>query len=187
MDELQDLLVADMSKPLRKGQWGIDELFRAVERQLRGKAQDAGVELDLHRPENEHALPLDIEQMGRVFSNLFANSLDAIEKRRLSDDAFGGGRIRLCAHVEGDRVRLRWQDDGCGIAEKDRGNIFNAFFTTKGADMGSGLGLYIVKTIVEGHGGQVAVESEPGRGARFEITLPILKDEGRADAGRPDL
>jgi PAS domain S-box-containing protein len=184
MDELQDLMVADKSRPLRKAPWGVNDLFRTVEGQLRRKAQDGGVELHLHHPENDCALLVDVEQLGRVFSNLFTNSLDAIEKRRQSDGAFRDGRIDLSACINGERARLLWQDDGCGIAEKDRGDIFNAFFTTKGADRGSGLGLHIVKTIVEGHGGQVTVESEPGLGTRFEMTLPILKDEGRAGENR---
>ena len=64
-------------------------------------------------------------------------------------------------------------DSGCGIPDAIRERIFDAFFTTKPAGEGTGLGLDIVRKIVEKHGGRIAVDSEVGRGTTFTVALPI--------------
>ena len=63
-------------------------------------------------------------------------------------------------------------DSGCGIPEEIRGKIFDVFFTTKPAGVGSGLGLDIVKKIIEKHHGRIAVQSEVGVGTTFTVILP---------------
>ena len=70
------------------------------------------------------------------------------------------------------RVRVTVEDNGCGIATAHLDKVFVPFFTTKGDRDGTGLGLAIVKSILDGQGGGIRVESEPGRGARFELDLP---------------
>jgi len=77
----------------------------------------------------------------------------------------------------GDWVRLSVQDNGEGIPEELQGRIFDAFFSTK--ERGTGLGLAMVRQIVEGFGGHVEVSSRPGAGARFDVWLP------REGAGAP--
>ena len=64
-------------------------------------------------------------------------------------------------------------DNGCGISEDDLANIFDPFFTTKDIGKGTGLGLHVVKTAVEMHGGEILVSSTDGCGAIFKIMLPI--------------
>jgi signal transduction histidine kinase len=74
-------------------------------------------------------------------------------------------------------------DDGAGIPEDVAPSIFRAFFTTKDGKGGSGLGLHIVKSIVSGPlGGQISVQSEPGKGSRFILTLPNKAPAETADA-----
>ena len=70
-------------------------------------------------------------------------------------------------------MRVVVADTGHGIATAHLTMVFAPFFTTKGAGRGTGLGLSIVKNIVEGHNGEIHVESEPSRGTRFIIHLPI--------------
>ena len=70
---------------------------------------------------------------------------------------------------------LEVRDTGCGIPAEHLTHIFDAFFTTKGAEQGSGLGLSIVKGIVEQHQGEIQVKSTPGRGTLIRILLPLLK------------
>ena len=71
------------------------------------------------------------------------------------------------------RVRVVVEDNGSGIALEHLSQVFVPFFTTKGDRHGTGLGLSIVKSILEAHEGGISVESEPGRGARFVLELPV--------------
>jgi signal transduction histidine kinase len=72
------------------------------------------------------------------------------------------------------------QDDGCGIAKDNLSRIFDPFFTTKPVGKGTGLGLSLSYGIVQKHGGRIDVDSEPGRGTRFRVTLPVQRS---GDAG----
>ena len=69
-------------------------------------------------------------------------------------------------------VALDLIDTGCGMDEETRAKVFEAFFSTKRG--GSGLGLPTTRRIIEGHGGQISLQSEPGRGTQVTITLPVL-------------
>jgi len=102
------------------------------------------------------------EKILQVALNLLRNALQATRE---------GGTIRVGVHREGDRARLEVADDGVGIAPEHLARIWEPFFTTKG-DTGTGLGLGIVKRIVEEHGGTIGVESAPGRGSTFTVELP---------------
>jgi signal transduction histidine kinase len=83
------------------------------------------------------------------------------------------GLVRISAQRQGDQVEIRYTDDGGGIPPEYRSKIYDPFFTTRMGQGGSGLGLYIVQTMVTGVlGGQIAVDSRPGHGVTFHITLP---------------
>lgn len=97
--------------------------------------------------------------------NLAINARDAMP---------GGGAIQVALAVEENEAVLRVHDSGTGIPASVRAKLFTPFFTTKGAQ-GSGLGLNVVKTVVEEHHGQIAVESEPERGTTFSLRLPLLQ------------
>jgi signal transduction histidine kinase len=84
---------------------------------------------------------------------------------------------------EGERVVVEVVDDGAGIAPEDRDRIFLPFFTTKPA--GTGLGMSIVKKIVDLHGGDIAIESAPGRGTRVRISLPAAAGAQPVGGGTP--
>lgn len=119
-------------------------------------------------------------QLLRVVTNLVANSLDAtsgggevvVETARVSVEQPTGHYNRI---EPGEYARLVVKDSGDGIAPEILGQIFDAFFTTKRADLerGSGLGLTVVQAVVEDHHGTIDVESEPGQGATFSVYLPI--------------
>jgi two-component system, NtrC family, sensor histidine kinase HydH len=82
-----------------------------------------------------------------------------------------GGELILTTRREGGTVVLDLTDTGVGMTEEVRSRIFDAFFSTRPA--GSGLGLPTTRKIVEGHGGTIHVQSEPGKGSRFTIRLPL--------------
>jgi signal transduction histidine kinase len=71
-----------------------------------------------------------------------------------------------------DAVHVAVTDSGPGIADADLPRVFDRFFTTRGAALGTGLGLALVKAVVVAHGGEVRAESPPGRGAAFHVVLP---------------
>ncbi len=91
-----------------------------------------------------------------------------------------GGRIEVSAEERDDDVRIAVTDHGVGIAPDDLPHVFDAFYTQPGAagERGSGLGLAVSRRIVEAHGGGITVESTPGQGSCFAITLPALGDDG---------
>ena len=81
-----------------------------------------------------------------------------------------GGAIAIKVEEEKDNYRIEIQDSGCGISQENVKKIFNPFFTTK--EKGSGLGLSIVRKIIEGHRGTIIIESNEGEGTNVKIQLP---------------
>ncbi len=128
-------------------------------------AQDAGVRIEETLGEPVLPVLVDSERVGLVFDNLIGNAI------RHSPN---GGRIDVRAVPDGQRVRFEVQDQGPGIAPEYRQRIFEKFFRVPGTKgEGVGLGLYISREIVLAHGGDMGVESEPGRGSRFWFTLRV--------------
>ena len=106
-----------------------------------------------------------------AIANMILNALDAMPS---------GGPLRLSTSVHGDSCKLVVTDDGIGMTPEQTANVFSPFYTTKGSE-GTGLGLAVVHGIVTRHNGNVAVESTPGQGSRFTISLPYA----RCDADTP--
>jgi len=112
------------------------------------------------------------DELGQVLLNLVVNAVDAIAEQREEGDALG--RIRIRTRVLGRRGEILVEDSGCGIPPELQQKIFEPFFTTKEVGRGSGQGLAIAYHIVtDKHGGELRVESEPGRGSRFIVCLPL--------------
>ena len=112
-------------------------------------------------------------KLQQVFTNLLLNARDAIP------DA---GRITIRTRAEEDSVRVEIDDDGVGIAPENVARIYDPFFTTKGVGRGTGLGLAVSYGIVQEHSGRINVESAPGRGTTFRITLPSVHARPRLQA-----
>jgi signal transduction histidine kinase len=107
------------------------------------------------------------QELQQVFLNLVLNAVQAIE---------GEGTIRVSTGRDGGGVFVDVEDDGTGIPPELIERIFDPFFTTKPVGKGSGLGLGIAHEIVRRHGGEISVFSEPGRGSRFRVRLPLDAD-----------
>jgi signal transduction histidine kinase len=105
-------------------------------------------------------------ELNQVWSNLLDNALDAAPEE---------GRVTVTATRHGSNVAVSVADDGPGIPDELRARIFDPFFTTKPVGSGTGLGLDIVRRIVDSHGGDLVVDSRPGRTV-FTVTLPISRD-----------
>ena len=104
----------------------------------------------------------DAELLEHAFYNLLINAAQASPP---------GGAVTLKTRIGGAKAEVSVIDRGCGIEPAQRDNIFNPFFTTK--PQGVGLGLAIVSKIVDEHGGNITVESEPGKGSVFRVVLPM--------------
>jgi PAS domain S-box-containing protein len=116
----------------------------------------------------------NVSELNQVFLNLIVNAAQAV---RESGKDTATGRIRITTRRVSDHVQVRIADNGCGIPKENLEKIFDPFFTTKEVGLGTGQGLAIARSIVvEKHGGEIHVESEPGVGTCFVLSLPI---EGR--------
>ncbi len=158
---LQDLL------NVSRGKTGVPEMCRLREvasaacDSLAVAADAQGVTVGLSiAPEIE--LPLDRSRMERVFVNLIGNALEAMPD---------GGEIRISAVLDGGSAVIQVQDTGPGIAPEIKSQLFQPFVSA-GKRNGLGLGLALTRQTVIEHGGDMWVESEPGRGARFSMRLP---------------
>lgn len=132
---------------------------------------DSGIHFTSKIPETLPAINGDRIKLQEVFLNLLRNARDAV-----SSD----GTIRLEADCitapetagENDSLKITISDNGCGIPTEQLEEIFEAFVTHKKG--GTGLGLAIAKRTVEAHYGCISVESQPGKGSRFTVQLPVL-------------
>ncbi len=107
------------------------------------------------------------EQLEHVFVNLLTNARDAVA---------GRGTIRVETRSENGSVYLRVTDDGMGIEPERLEKVFEPFYTTKPAGQGTGLGLFIAAGITQKHGGELGVDSVPGRGTSVTLYLPAFSD-----------
>ena len=113
-------------------------------------------------------------KLQQVFTNLLLNARDALPD---------GGTIALRTRAdESDTVNVYVIDDGIGIAPENVARIYDPFFTTKGVGRGTGLGLAVTYGIVQEHSGHISVESAPGRGTTFRITVPTVQARARLQA-----
>ncbi len=113
-------------------------------------------------------------RINQVLMNVLANACDAIATH---------GGIWITTRCDGIELSIAIRDDGQGIPPDDLPRIFDPFFTTKPVGKGTGLGLAISRSIIDDHGGRIAVSTRPGHGTAFTITLPLVA--GRRWARRP--
>jgi CheY-like chemotaxis protein len=106
----------------------------------------------------------DAGQLKQVALNLIINALHAMEGQKVPV-------LTVQVRTDGPTAELVVADNGCGIEPANLSRIFDPFFTTKGPEQGTGLGLSVCYSVVRQHGGDIKVESEPGVGTRFTISL----------------
>jgi signal transduction histidine kinase len=174
--------VLDFAKPIRFqfGPANLNDLCRAsIEAAWAGEA-DLDVTLDLD--ESIPPIETDGERLRTALINILTNArqaVDAVAPRATGTDgavavhAPDGPGVVLTTRRRGDLVTVGIQDRGPGIAPEHVGHIFDPFFTTRRA--GTGLGLPIVKNIIEGLGGSISVTSRPGSGTNIQIELQIAR------------
>lgn len=142
------------------------------------------IELDLRITDDRAIIQLDSDQIPQVFLNLWTNAIQAMPE---------GGRLTIAVDEldidapvpaelyplqPGRHARLTVEDTGCGMSPETVRRIFDPFFTTKPSGQGTGLGLATVHRIVQSQQGAIRVESEPGRGSKFEVYFPQATTRG---------
>jgi PAS domain S-box-containing protein len=142
------------------------EVAREVYALYRDTAGKDGIELMLEAAEDMPVANLDPSAIHTCLANLVSNGIDACRA-----DGASGGRVSLTVSEQDGAVVFEIADTGCGMEPEVRDKVFNSFFTTKGL-AGTGLGLLVTRKLVQEHGGSIAVESEPGQGARFRMVFP---------------
>ena len=128
---------------------------------LEPELDKANIHIISHNLKGRLNLRGDPDMLYRAFLNILMNAIHSMKS---------GGEINIGVWEERHHYVLRFEDTGCGIKEENLGRIFDPFFTTR--DRGSGLGLSIVKNIIEGHEGTIWIESKEGLGTRVMVRLP---------------
>ena len=132
--------------------------------ELRPELAGLSVRLDLEEPLPKVNVVIDPTRLAHVFYNLVSNACDAVQ---------GGGNIQVRLAREGQEVVTEIEDSGKGIPPEIVPRLFEPF-ATYGKARGTGLGLSICKRVIEDHGGRINARNEPGRGAIFVFSLPVV-------------
>jgi PAS domain S-box-containing protein len=149
---------------LERAEYEVVRILDPVVEAAAAAGEARGIAVAYGRVQRDAVAMGDGQKLRQVFANVLQNALEAYGPRA------EGSRVEVDLHAEGDRVVVEVSDTGMGISPEDREKIFLPFFTTKAS--GTGLGMSIVKKIVDLHGGDIGVESTPGRGTRVRIALP---------------
>ena len=162
---VEELLASEGIGERHKRRINVNDLIDDVIKSLRGSIR-MNVELHLDIDKKLHKVEGFYSDLYRAFLNLAINACEAIDEE---------GIITLTAKKNSKSVILSFKDTGCGIGKNSLTSIFNDGYSTKNKMRASGLGLYIVKNIVEAHNGFISVKSEVGKGTEFLVTLPVAK------------
>ncbi len=155
----------DFARPStpRPDEVSIEKLAEEVLELLSKEASLSGVELKLVSELDDDTCMVDRDQIKQVMLNITKNGIEACDR---------GGKVTLYLRPSADRSRIRidFEDNGCGISEEAGDRLYNPFFTTRSE--GNGLGLSISRKILEAHGGKIAHDSDRDAGTCFHVEIP---------------
>ena len=163
-DIIQGLLEFSRERVLKPAPVDINLIIEKAVRVLKNEFRLGHVQVVKRLSLDMEDILVDENQVQQVFVNLLLNAVEAID---------GQGVITINSHMDKgqDRVRVEIEDTGCGICPEYLSKIFDPFFSTK--PKGTGLGLAVSYGIVQSHGGNIQVFSEPGGGTRFTVDFPL--------------
>lgn len=180
---VKDLLAMARKRDVeRRVRTDVNDVVGYIVRTRRYALETAGISCALDLDPTLPAVFGDRDQLEQVIINLINNAEQAL---RGTDDAparRSQGNIRIRTHHDERDVIIEVEDDGPGIPESLRSQIWDPFWTTKSEGEGTGLGLAVVHGIVEDHGGSISLENAPRSGARFVIHLPVAGETPPAAA-----
>jgi len=141
----------------------VNNIIQQSLNQLEGKLAASGIKTEQNFCQKDLKIKVDPEKLKQVILNLIDNAVDAMN---------GGGKLKVKTSRQKEYVVLEITDTGEGIDKNDLDNLFNLFYTTK--NRGTGLGLPVSKKIIDDHGGNIIINSTPGKGSVFSISLPAI-------------
>ena len=163
LDGLEELSRAEASSlNLERQSFELAPFLANIVDRLAVTSEERRISLELSCDEGL-SIRADPDRLSQIVINLISNAIKACGP---------GGRVVVAADRKGDNVRITVTDNGSGIKEADRPFIFERFYRVSGN--GLGLGLTIVKELVEAHGGKVTVSSEYGKGSQFIVMIPSV-------------
>jgi len=152
--------------PSQVGQADLRDVVRSVVALIEGRARKQGVTIEVGHDGAEETVAINADLLRQVLLNLVLNSLSAMAE---------GGKLAITSKRERQLLTMTVSDTGIGIDEKHLHRVFDPFFTTR--EDGSGLGLSIVKRIVEELGGSVELSSQEGAGTDVHLLFPLRDEE----------
>lgn len=161
---VQDMLTFVRGAPAAQEVIAVPELLQEVAQTIEPQMHAAGISFDARIAARGAQARGNRKALQGALVNLLENALQACGS---------GGTVSLYADVADTQLRVRVRDSGPGIDAATRARLFEPFFTTR--QEGTGLGLAIVRTVVQAHGGEIEVESAPGYGALFTLTVPLAE------------
>jgi signal transduction histidine kinase len=152
-----------------------NDLIREVYDLYQVQAKQQGVRLTLSLDEKMRIVDLDPQGIQEVLTNLVGNALDACT---LGEETLPNPEVVITSRLlPEEKILLEVKDNGLGMDQEVQQKLFTIFFSTKGS-RGTGLGLLLSKKIVQEHGGEIQVHSEPLKGSLFQVILPIRAAPG---------
>lgn len=160
----QRLLILAQKKESGTSLVNLNESLLDTASLIRYEASRNGIKIEVDQDAEMPTINVSESQLRQVFLNLLLNSLQA---------GHSGGHVWCRTWHEDGHVFASVADDGTGIESEDMIRIFEPFYSKKATGQGTGLGLFICKSIVSAMGGEILVESSAGKGARFTVSLPV--------------
>ncbi|HUT71296.1 MAG TPA: ATP-binding protein [Desulfatiglandales bacterium] len=160
---IEQVLSVSKSSNLEFTRHNATELLDQLAVLMGEEAESKGIQLKTHWDDSPLLVSMDLEKMKQALLNIMKNAIESISKE---------GSITLSARPIGnEKMSIRISDTGAGLSSEEIKHVFELDYTTK--DKGLGLGLPLAHEIIQGHGGEIRVTSQPGLGTTFEILLPL--------------
>jgi len=168
VNTLTTMATLDSGEHLIHTRLDVNELIRQVNHSLQSLVHNAKLDVVLEMDEKPLLVRGDSEYLHQAIEQIWQNAIRYTHT---------GGTITVRSNIDADNAIIKISDTGVGIEADARNHIFERFYRADPTDMtrGFGLGLPIAKAIIEEHDGTIAVESEPGKGSTFTVSLPIAR------------
>ncbi len=168
---IQDLLTFSRKSHLEFETVNACDTLRKTVKLAQYRVKSDNISIRIKNPECQTLLYVSPNRIEQVFLNIIINAIDSIYDK-MKRDASIRGQIDISVHEDIRTVSLEIADNGMGIEAGNLSKLFDPFFTTKEVGEGTGLGLSVSYQIVKDHGGEIRLESQPGKGSRFFVILP---------------
>ncbi|HYE55604.1 MAG TPA: ATP-binding protein, partial [Chitinophagaceae bacterium] len=166
VNQLLDLSRLDSGKmKLQVGKGDVVQVLKALAASFESMAERKQIHYHLHFTEQSRIAFFDRDKLEKIVTNLLGNAFKYTPEK---------GSVALIVETDEQRLRLSVEDSGPGIAKKELDKVFDRFYQSEGNESkGTGIGLALVKELTDLYRGQISVSSDPGKGSRFRVSLPV--------------